>query len=87
VAEIRSSASYVRHEPRRELDREEALRSLQQHAGATPTAKTGEIWDLLATPQTVLSIARALGATDSNEVKDVLALLYDAELIEVAPDT
>jgi hypothetical protein len=94
MTEIRSSASYVRHEPRRQLDREQVLRSLRHRTGFQPVASTAAIWELLETPQTVHSLARALASrTDQQldacegEVLDVLDQLYEADLIEVAPDS
>ncbi len=94
MAEIRRTASYVRHEPPRQLQREQVLRSLHRHTGVEPAGSTADIWELLETPQTVQSLARAL-ATHTHqqaeacegEVMEVLAQLYDADLIEIAPDT
>lgn len=94
MAEIRTSASYVRHEPRRQLHREQVLRSLHHRIGFEPAQSTAEIWELLETPHTVQSLARALATHTKQqaevcegEVVEVLAQLYDADLIEIAPDS
>lgn len=94
MVEIRNSASYVRHEPRRQLDAEQVLVSLQNRTGVRPADHTAEIWELLETPQTVHTIARVLAdrtqrdaASCRDDVEDVLELLFDADLIEVAPDS
>lgn len=94
MADIRSSASYVRHEPRRQLDREQVLQSLHHRMGRQPVPSTAAIWDLLETPQTVRSLARALASRThrqldacEGEVVEVLGQLYEADLIEVAPDS
>ncbi|MET0986604.1 MAG: PqqD family protein [Steroidobacteraceae bacterium] len=94
VAQIQVSASYVRHGLRQKLDEQHVLRSLQHRIGFESPAAAEQIWTLLATPQTVRSLARSLAASTkldeqrcAQEVEDVLAQLFDADLIEVSPDS
>lgn len=94
MAQIQASASYVRHGLRQKLDEQQVLRSLQHRSGFESPAATQQIWELLATPQTVRSLARALASTTrldeqrcAHEVEDVLVQLFDADLIEISPDS
>lgn len=94
MAEIRSSASYVRQERPQRLEEQQILRSLHHRSGFDSPEATEQIWHLLETPQTVKSIARVLArctqldeARCEHKVEDVLSQLFDADLIEIAPDT
>lgn len=95
MAEIRSSASYVRHSVQHSrIDQEQVLRALQHRSEFDQPDSTAKIWELLETPQTVASITRALGR-DTNldpqrcahQVEDLLEQLFEADLIELSPDT
>jgi hypothetical protein len=95
VAEIRSSASYVRHSAQHSrIDQEQVLRSLQHRGEFDEPDSARKIWELLETPQTVASITRALGHDADGEsqryahqVEDVLEQLFEADLIELSPDS
>jgi hypothetical protein len=90
VAEIQRTASYVRQGSQHSLDEQQVLRSLQHRTGVESPDFTNQIWELLKTPQTAKSLARALSVDEQSrlhQIEDVLEQLFDAELIEVAPDS
>lgn len=89
MAELLSSASYVRNQAalrdgaQQKLD--DALRSSQWG---------GRAWELLQTPQTVVSLSRALARDQSEDesryrtdVEQFMEQLFAKDLIQVSPDS
>jgi hypothetical protein len=93
MTEMLTSASYIQN---REIlnsqeEIEAALQSIHQH---DDTGVAKRVWQLLETPQTVASLARAVASEYDIEPADCiddirvsLSTLYREELIQLSPDT
>lgn len=85
MPEAVSGISYIRKSDRTSG----GTKAIESHPALKSEAR--QIWELLATPQTVQSLRKSLGGKDAHpEAGDIAALLDDLlrkELIEVSPDS
>ena len=87
-----TSAAYIRKD---KIANEPALRGALRAAGMFGSGVDEEVWELLETPQTVVSLQRAtrlniVGGVmqpNSEHIEDMLQRLLDADLIELSPDS
>jgi hypothetical protein len=91
MAEILPTASYVRRaRATQDAERQRAiLTGLGEQADLDPD-ETSQLWDLLETPQTVDTLCRSIGAEespDSERITQLLADLYEKDLIQLSPDS
>jgi hypothetical protein len=81
MTQLSTSAAYVR----KNAARDRALR-----AAGMSGSEIEEVWELLETPQTVVSLQRAAGEKakiQSGDIEEILERLLDADLIELSPDS
>jgi hypothetical protein len=91
MADILRTASYVRHPRAAEQAQSHhaILASLGQQA-QIGVEEAAQVWDLLETPQTVDTLCRSVGhgrALKSEGITNLLAELYDRDLIQLSPDS
>ena len=84
MKDISPSASYVQNRAllKAEAAKQATLRSLCESDPATQ-----DIWELLATPQTVETISRRLEDEDVSDIQATLTQLIREELIAISPDS
>jgi Coenzyme PQQ synthesis protein D (PqqD) len=91
--ELMVGASYLQNPDSIEVA-QSVLASICERSELGPAGASRRIWELLETPQTVITICRVL----SNEchldpqasgpaVESLLAELYESDLIQLSPDT
>ncbi len=83
MKEISTSASYVQN---RELLDAEAAKQAALSSLCEQDPATRQVWERLATPQTVETLSRSLD-DDVGDIKASLTKLIRAELIQISPDS
>jgi hypothetical protein len=92
MTHVSSSAAYIRKD---KLVNESALRAALHAVGMFDSVVDAEVWELLETPHTVVSLQRATTQSttgsenqpDRVHIESMLQRLLDADLIELSPDS
>lgn len=96
MTEISTSASYVRNARilSKQRDKQAVLSSLQEHSALESPEASARVWELLETPQTVVTLCRVLeNEFDASEpecrtgVEALLGELIREDLVQLSPDS
>jgi hypothetical protein len=92
--EIQMGASCLKNPDLASAASQVVLASVCDHSALGPVGVSRRIWELLETPQTVVSICRILSRehhldpqASGPAVEALLTELYECDLIQLSPDT
>lgn len=91
MAEILPTASYVRRtRSTQDAEQQRAILTTLGEQADLDADEATQLWDLLETPQTVDTLCRSIGSEeppDSDRITQLLADLYEKDLIQLSPDS